>query len=359
MRVVAAMSGGVDSSVVAALLQEQGHEVIGVHMKLHDAPAFAPGAAGDGKHCCGLDDSLDARRVADRLGIPFYVMDLRREFQRAVMDYFAETYAQGATPNPCIQCNGVLKFRVLLQRARALGASHLATGHYARISAEHGLMAAADKDKDQSYFLFPVTTKALERTLFPLGDLSKPEVRDIARRLGLVTAEKPESQEVCFIPDDDHTRFVREHRGGEALEGAGDIVDESGAVLGQHDGYWRYTIGQRRGLGVAVGHPVYVLDIRPDTRQVVVGPGDRLLRREITATGVNWFRDPRPGEAITARIRHRGALHPCEIVSREPLVLSLTSPARAVAPGQAVVVYAGDEVIGGGWIQRRTRRRQP
>ena len=353
MRVVAAMSGGVDSSVVAALLAEQGHEVIGVHMKLHDAPALAPGASSDGKHCCGLDDALDARRVCDRLGIPFYVMDLRREFEKAVMDYFAETYAQGATPNPCIQCNGVLKFRVLLQRANALGASHLATGHYARISETGGLMAAANKEKDQSYFLFPVTPKALARTLFPLGELSKSEVRDIARRLGLVTAEKPESQEVCFIPDDDHTRFVREHRG--ALEGAGDIVDQAGNVLGSHDGYWRYTIGQRRGLGVAVGHPIYVLDIRPDTRQVVVGPPDQLLKRDIVATGVNWFRDPRPGEAITARIRHRGALHACEIVSRDPLALTLTTPARAVAPGQAVVIYAGDEVIGGGWIKRGRR----
>ncbi|MFT4977716.1 MAG: tRNA-specific 2-thiouridylase [Myxococcota bacterium] len=353
MRVVAAMSGGVDSSVVAGLLVEQGHDVIGVHMKLHDAPAHVPGG-GDGKHCCGLDDALDARRVADRLGIPFYVMDLRREFERAVMDYFAETYAQGGTPNPCIQCNGVLKFRVLLQRATALGASHLATGHYARISERGGLMAAADPNKDQSYFLFPVTPGALARTLFPLGELSKPEVRDIARRLGLVTADKPESQEVCFIPDDDHTRFVREHRGA-PIEGAGDIVDESGTVLGQHDGYYRFTIGQRRGLGIAAAHPLYVLNIQPDTRQVVVGPADRLLEREIVATGLNWFREPEPGEALTARIRHRGAMHRCTIVSRDPLTLSLQSPARGVAPGQAVVLYVGDEVIGGGWIQRRRR----
>ena len=354
MRVVAAMSGGVDSSVVVALLQQQGHEVIGVHMKLHDAPASSSLVAGDGKHCCGLDDALDARRVADKLGIPFYVMDLRREFKRAVMDYFAETYAQGATPNPCIQCNGVLKFRVLLQRATALGASHLATGHYARISPGNGLMASVNKDKDQSYFLFPVTTKALSRTLFPLGDLSKAEVRDIARDLGLVTAEKPESQEVCFIPDDDHTRFVREHQGA-TLEGAGDIVDVTGAVLGRHDGYWRYTIGQRRGLGIAAGHPLYVLEIRPNTRQVVVGTADMLEQREITATGVNWFREPKVGEQLMARIRHRGALHPCEILDTDPLRISLLSPARGVAPGQAVVLYVGDEVIAGGWISRRKR----
>jgi tRNA-specific 2-thiouridylase len=215
-------------------------------------------------------------------------------------------------------------------------------------------MAAADKDKDQSYFLFPVTTKALARSIFPLGGLSKPEVRDIARRLQLVNAEKPESQEVCFIPDDDHTRFVREHQGA-ALEGAGNIVDTDGRLLGQHDGFWRYTIGQRRGLGVAVGHPLYVLEIRSATREVVVGRVEQLERKRIVATGVNWFRDPLPGEPLTARIRHRGAMHRCEIVSRDPLTLSLLTPARGVAPGQAVVLYVGDEVIGGGWIIRRRR----
>ena len=357
MRVVAAMSGGVDSSVAAALLQEQGHEVIGVHMKLHDAPAGIPA---DDRRCCGLDDAMDARRVADRLGIPFYVMDLRREFQKAVMDNFAETYLQGATPNPCVQCNGVLKFRVLLQRAAALGASHLATGHYARISADHGLLAAADPDKDQSYFLFPVTHKALAQTMFPLGGLSKPEVRDIARRLGLVTAEKPESQEICFIPDDDHTRFVRQHR-PDAPDGAGEIVDEDGAVLGTHDGYWRYTVGQRRGLGISAPHPLYVLHIDAPTRRVVVGPADRLLHRALDAVGMNWFRRPQTGEPLRARIRHRGALHTVEDVAfteeaggRERVTLHLLSPARAITPGQAVVLYAEDgvEVVGGGWIVR-------
>ncbi|MEL6346850.1 MAG: tRNA 2-thiouridine(34) synthase MnmA [Myxococcota bacterium] len=356
MRVVAAMSGGVDSSVAAALLVEQGHEVIGVHMKLHDAPEIAPGQADDGKHCCGLDDAMDARRVADALGIPFYVMDLRREFKGAVMDYFADTYLKGATPNPCIQCNGVLKFRVLLRRAAALGASHLATGHYARITEAGGLMAAQDKDKDQSYFLFPVRKTALEKTLFPLGGMSKPEVRDIARRLNLVTAEKPESQEVCFIPDDNYARFVAEHR-PELEDGAGDIVMTDGTVLGQHQGYWRYTIGQRRGLGVAVGHPLYVLRIDPHTRQVVVGTNDQLEQREIVAVGMNWFRQPVPEEPLRARIRHRGALHEAEVVELDPVRIVLTSPARAVAPGQAVVLYAadGDEVIGGGWIRRRSR----
>ena len=344
MRVVVAMSGGVDSSVTAALMKEAGHEVIGVHMKLHDAPATS-----DGKHCCGLDDVLDARRVAERMNFPFYVMDLQREFKKAVMDYFADTYIRGATPNPCIQCNGVLKFSVLLQRAQALGAQALATGHYARILPGGGLAMAVDANKDQSYFLFPVRRSALEKTLFPLGEMTKAEVRQHAHRLGLVTANKPESQEVCFIPDDNHTRFVSQHRPG--AEGAGDIVDESGRVLGQHDGYWRYTVGQRRGLGVAAGHPLYVLSVNADTRQVVVGRSERLMHQSLEAYGVNWFRKPRPDEDLRVRIRHRGALHPCTITAEDPLTIRLAAPARAIAPGQAAVLYVGEEVIGGGWIR--------
>lgn len=343
------MSGGVDSSVTAALLLEAGHEVVGVHMKLHDA---APGGGPDGKHCCGLDEAIDARRVAEQLGIPFFVMDLREAFRKAVMDDLADTYLSGATPNPCVQCNGVLKFKVLLHRATALGCTHLATGHYARIGPDGGLQVAADPDKDQSYFLFPVTREALARTVFPLGGLSKPQVREHARRLGLRTAEKPESQEICFVPDDDHARFVRQHRPG--VEGAGEIVDEAGRVLGHHDGYWRYTVGQRRGLGVAMGSPVYVLDIRPDSRQVVVGPGDRLLHQVIEARGFHWYRRPGPEDRPLARIRHRGALTPCRVEEGEGgrVVLHLQAPARAATPGQAVVLYDGDDVLGGGWIRR-------
>lgn len=350
MKVCAAMSGGVDSSVAAALLLEAGHDVVGVHMKLHDA---APGGGGpDGKHCCGLDEALDARRVAEQLGIPFFVMDLREAFRKAVMDDLADTYLAGATPNPCVQCNGVLKFQVLLHRARALGCSHLATGHYARIGAHGGLQVAADPDKDQSYFLFPVTRAALERTLFPLGGMGKATVREHARRLGLRTADKAESQEICFIPDDDHARFVREHRPG--LDGAGEIVDEAGQVLGKHDGYWRYTIGQRRGLGVALGHPVYVLDIHPRTRRVVVGPGERLLHHELEARAFHWYRRPSPGQRPLARIRHRGGLVPCQVEEHDGgrVRLRLSAPARAATPGQAVVLYDGDDVLGGGWIRR-------
>jgi tRNA-specific 2-thiouridylase len=349
MRVVAAMSGGVDSSVVAGLLLEAGHEVIGVHMKLHDEPPA--GAVADGKRCCGLDDAWDARRVADRLGIPFYVMDLRKAFEEAVMAPFTAEWVRGATPNPCVLCNGVLKFKVLLHRARALGASHLATGHYARISEGGGLRMAADRNKDQSYFLFPVTPVALGSTIFPLGGLTKPEVRAEAERMGLVTAQKPESQEICFIPDDDHAGFVSRQRPD--LDGAGDIVDEAGAVLGHHDGYYRFTVGQRRGLGIAAGSPLYVLRIDPERRLVVVGPEERLAHSALVARDFNWFRRPEPGEAVMARIRHRGALIPVERWSEADgqVGVALRVPARAATRGQAVVLYSGEDVLGGGWIR--------
>ena len=342
MRVVAAMSGGVDSSVVAGLLLEQGHEVIGVHMKLHDVEE------GEAGHCCGLDDALDARMVADKLGIPFYVMDLREAFRKAVMDDFAANYKAGRTPNPCVRCNGVLKFRVLLQRAKALGASHPATGHYAKVTPEGGLYRAVDHQKDQSYFLFPAAREAFQQTLFPLGGMTKDEVRAHARRLSLITSSKPDSQEVCFIPDDDHTRFVKEHLGNP--DAGGDIVDEQGNVLGQHDGYFRYTIGQRRGLGVAVGHPLYVLRIQAASKRVVVGPAERLLEQGLQASDINWFRKPAPGEQVMARIRHNGGLIPATVEGEDPIRVHFQAPARAVAPGQAVVLYAGDEVLGGGWI---------
>jgi tRNA-specific 2-thiouridylase len=338
------MSGGVDSSVVAGLLKEEGHEVIGVHMKLHDA------VGGQAGHCCGLDDVMDARDVADTLGIPFYVMDLREAFRKAVMDDFADNYLAGRTPNPCVRCNGVLKFRVLLQRAKALGASHLATGHYAKVDKDGGLYRAIDATKDQSYFLFPATREAFRQTLFPLGGMTKEEVRGEARRLGLLTSSKPESQEVCFIPDDDHTRFIREHRS--TAEGSGDIVNEAGDVLGQHEGYFRYTIGQRRGLGVAAGHPLYVLNIQPTSCRVVVGPADRLEKQGLVASDINWFRRPEAGETIHARIRHNGGLIPADVDGIDPITVHFKAPARAIAPGQAVVLYGGDEVLGGGWIER-------
>ena len=343
MRVVVAMSGGVDSSVAAGLLVEQGHEVIGVHLKLHDA---IEGTAG---HCCGLDDILDARGVADRLGFPFYVYNLKDAFQKAVVDDFVRAWRDGETPNPCVACNGVLKFDILLSRARMLGAAAIATGHYARVDGGR-LYASLHPDKDQSYFLYPVRPDVLAQTLFPLGGLTKAEVRAHAVRLGLATAEKPESMDVCFLPDDDHARLVS---ASVDVDGAGDIVDETGRVLGHHDAYWRFTIGQRRGLGVAAREPLYVLSVDPTTRQVCVGPESRLYAQELVAGGVNWIRRPAPDEAITVRIRHRGARIPCTILADDPLRLALHAPARAITAGQAAVLYAGDEVLGGGTIRRR------
>lgn len=347
------MSGGVDSAVAAGLLAEQGHDVIGVHMKLHDRGGTA--AAG---HCCGLDDALDARRVAEHLGVPFYVLDLREPFKKAVMDEFAASYLAGRTPNPCVRCNGVLKFRVLMSRALALGADALATGHYARVvgtaaASGRSLAMAADREKDQSYFLFPMTTAALDKTVFPLGGFTKTEVRGHATRLGLPVALKPESQEVCFIPDDDHAAFVREHAG--AVDGSGDIVDETGAVLGRHDGYYRFTVGQRRGLAVALGIKAYVLRIEADSRRVVVttDPG-RLGSMGLEAAEATWHERPAPDEVVGVRVRHRGRIEPARVEVRPDgsFAAAFEDPVRAVSPGQAAVVYRGETVLGGGWISR-------
>lgn len=349
MSVVVAMSGGVDSAVVAGLLQEQGHDVVGVHMRLHDESTTAvPG------HCCGFDDALDARRVADRLGIPFYVVDMRDAFKRAVMDNFTQNYINGRTPNPCIHCNGVLKFRVLMSRAKALGASHLATGHYARVVERDGVKVLAKATyaaKDQSYFLFPMPGDTLGQTLFPLGHLTKAEVRSHAARLGMAVANKPESQEVCFLPDDDHTRFVAEQ--APELHAAGDIVTEDGTVVGQHDAYHRFTVGQRRGIGVAFGTPAWVLRVEPETRRVVVTTDpNRLGASGLRATHANWFDKPRDGEAVDVRIRHRGAMLAGRLRTdgSRTFHVAFDEPVRAVAPGQAAVIYDGDVVRGGGWI---------
>ncbi len=349
-RIVVAMSGGVDSSTVAGLLVEQGHEVIGVHMKLHDAPATAqPG------RCCGYDDALDARKVADHLGMPFYVLDLREAFKRSVIDGFVAAYREGRTPNPCVACNGVLKFDVLISRARALGASHLATGHYAQILPGPKLCAAVDDDKDQSYFLFPVAPEALERLMFPLGGLTKPEVRQHAARLGLPVAEKAESMDVCFLPDGDHAALVA---ASTPEDGSGEIVDDEGRVVGRHDGYWRYTVGQRRGLAVALGFPAYVVRIEPDTKRVVVASESALWHDRLTATGFAWIRPPALGEALTVRLRHRGPLVPANVeVEGGVAQIALLEPARAITAGQATVVYAGNEVLGGGWVQSESVRR--
>lgn len=348
MRVVVAMSGGVDSSVAAALLHEQGHEVIGVHMKLHDrSPTAVPG------NCCGLDDAIDARRVAAKLDVPFYVFDLRDAFRAAVMDDFAQTWLSGATPNPCVKCNGVLKFRVLLARALELGAEALATGHYARI-VDGAVATAVDPDKDQSYFLYPLTPEALRRTRFPLGELTKAEVRAYAARLGLVTAEKAESQDVCFLPDGDHAAFVKEWTAAHGDEDAsGDIVTEDGRVVGRHDAWWRFTIGQRRGLHVALGAPAYVLRVSPSERRVVVTTDPaRLGSWSLCAERAVWAERPTPDRLVEVRVRHRGARVAARVDARDDgtFRVAFDGPVRAVARGQAAVVYDGERVLGGGVV---------
>lgn len=352
-KVVVAMSGGVDSSVAALLLRDQGYEVVGVHLRLHNASLGLPG------RCCGLRESHDAASVAETLGIPFHVLDLRAEFQRLVVDDFVSTYMKGHTPSPCILCNEIIKFDALFQGAKAIGARWLATGHYARVDHEPpGLRCAADPRKDQTYFLFSVKPSALSSTLLPLGDLSKDRVREIARQAGLPVHSKRESQEICFIPDDDHASFLDERLAPD--QNAGPILDESGRVLGEHHGFHHFTIGQRRGLGIALGQARYVVSIRPESQSVVVGPLASLNRGELFIERTNWFRRPHPDERVAVRIRHQGLLYPCYVEEDEPCRVRLLSPARAVTPGQAAVFYElppyaspsadGQRLLGGGWI---------
>jgi tRNA-specific 2-thiouridylase len=348
------MSGGVDSSVSAALLKEQGYEVIGISLQLWDhSQGHGEEAAPGG--CCSLDDLHDARRVAEQVGIPFYVYDAEEEFRRLVVDDFVAEYFAGRTPNPCARCNERVKFGLLLDRARELGADLLATGHYARIvrdvAGRHLLLTGLDRNKDQSYFLFTLSHEQLERTIFPVGGLTKPEVRDLAERFGLRTAAKSESQEVCFIPDDDYVRFLEEERGPGLLSGT--IVDTAGKALGRHQGIYRYTVGQRRGLGIAHAHPLYVLGVDPERREVIVGGREELLRQGLMADGVNWIIPP--GAATietTCRIRYRHRPVACRVTQLPGgrAQVRFVTPEPGVTPGQAVVFYDGATVLGGGWI---------
>jgi tRNA-specific 2-thiouridylase len=354
-RVVMAMSGGVDSSVAAALLHEQGYEVIGVTMKLWDGP---DNAATTRQTCCTLDDVADARRVAAQLGIPFYVVNFKQQFGHHVIDYFVDAYRQGYTPNPCVQCNRHLKFTALLHRARQLGASKVATGHYATVSqgndGRYYIQRGVDAGKDQSYFLFDLTQAQLRQALLPLGCLHKAQVRQLASRFNLRVAEKPESQEICFIPDGDYRQFLRPRLQPHAYQ-AGPLVNTAGEALGEHHGLPFYTVGQRRGLGIAAPQPLYVTDVEPASNTLVVGQRHEAMCETFHVERLNWMRPP-PADVLTTtvQIRYRHApvaavIHP---LSTERARIVLQAPQFAVTPGQAAVFYDGGTVIGGGWICR-------
>jgi tRNA-uridine 2-sulfurtransferase len=356
--VLVAMSGGVDSSVAAALLVEQGHRVIGATMKTFCYSETEAEANGPSKSCCGLDGILDAKQVADRLGIPHYVFDVEREFTRDVIDDFVAEYAAGRTPNPCVRCNGNTKFRDLLRRGRMLGCDAIATGHYARmgrgVDGSALLLRGVDENKDQSYFLWSLPPELLPMLMFPLGELTKPEVRERARALGLATAEKPESMEICFVPDGDYPHFLAKRLGNDHPALApGKLVTPAGETVGEHEGYARYTVGQRRGLGGGRALPLYVVGTRPATREVVVGTADDLLRGEVTVAEVNWLA-PQPADGDAVRVQLRSRARPVaarvEGVSEAEVRLAFDQPQRAVTPGQSAVVFSGEVVLGGGRI---------
>jgi len=366
MKIAVAMSGGVDSSAAAAILKEQGHELVGFTMQLWDQRrGINTDENGDPlpSRCCSLDDVYDARRVAEELGFPFYVLNLERDFERDVVQPFVTSYLNGETPIPCVACNSRLKFASLDRLAVSLGCEKVATGHYARAEFDpstnrYKLLRGRNQQKDQSYFLWELTQSQLSRAMFPLGEISKPEARDAARRHGLAVAEKKESQEICFVPDGDYAGFIDRYLESEGetnrLPGEGEIVDPTGRVIGQHGGIQRYTIGQRRGIGIADERPLYVISLDVEKNQVVVGADQALLKSEFVAAGVNWVAFDNPVEPVRAdvRVRYRHTAAPATITPLENnrARVRFDEPQRAITPGQATVFYRGDEVLGGGWI---------
>ncbi len=353
-RVLAAMSGGVDSSVAAALLVRQGYDVVGVTMKL-----FKDGGELPDRPCCSLDSVNDARRVAEYLGIPHYVLNLEDQFGRDVVKDFVAEYAAGRTPIPCVRCNTFTKFRDLLAKADAIDAEFIATGHYARV-ADGRMYRGVDANKDQTYFLWGIERSVLDRLLLPVGAMTKPETRALARELGLLTAEKPESHEICFVPDGDYVKVLERELPADAPALApGPIVTRSGEAIGMHDGFARFTIGQRRGLPGGASEAMFVVELRPEDRAVVVGPREALLGRRVVARGVRWLVPDAPieGRAVTARIRHRATPVSATIVhvDADSVELVLGQAVSAITPGQSLVLYDGDLVLGGGVIASSRR----
>ncbi len=349
------MSGGVDSSLAAARLVEDGFNVVGATIK-----TFCYGdAPGSSKSCCGLEGIADARAVAQTLDIPHFVFDLEEQFTRDVIDDFVSEYAQGRTPNPCVRCNSYTKFSDLLRRAQMLGCEKIATGHYARVERTNGrsrLLRAADRSKDQTYFLWGIAPDVLDMLELPLGRLTKSEVRRRARELGLRTADKPESFDICFVPDGDYAAFLVTRLGEDhAAFQPGRVVALDGQELGSHRGYSRFTIGQRKGLPGGSAEPTYVIDIEPETRTVVVGPADALNSTVVAVSGLNWLGvPPRAGQEVSVQIRHRGteAAGVVERIGPDRLSVRLRQSHRAVTPGQTAAIYDGEELLGGGYIER-------